>query len=54
MIYTTVLAFLNWNALWAMILFSLICAVLGGYLYFNHSKAVVLVMTSVIGAYAFM
>ena len=54
MIYTTVLAFLHWNALWAMISFSLICAVLGGYLSFNHSKAVVLVMTSVIGAYAFM
>jgi hypothetical protein len=54
MIYTIFLAALGWNALWAMVTFSLVCAVGGGFLSFKYSKTVVLVMTSVIGSYAFM
>jgi hypothetical protein len=54
MIYTIFLAAFGYGALWAMITFSLVFAVGGGFLSFKYSKTVVLVMTSVIGSYAFM
>lgn len=55
MAYTIFLAALpQFGALWAMITISIICAVLGGFLSFKYSKTVVLVMTSVVGSYAFM
>lgn len=55
MLYTIFLAAMpNFGALWAMVLFSVACAVLGGFLSFKYSRSVVLVMTSIIGSYAFM
>ena len=38
MIYTIFLAALGWGALWAMVVFSILCAMLGGFLSFKFSK----------------
>jgi hypothetical protein len=38
MIYTIFLAALGWGALWAMVTFSILCAMLGGWLSFKFSK----------------
>jgi MFS family permease len=54
LIYTIVLNFVSIGALWAMITFSIVCAILGGFMSFKYSKAVVLLFTSLIGSYAFM
>lgn len=54
MIYTIFLAVLHNGALWAMVTFSILCAVLGGFLSFKFSKQVVLFFTSLIGSYSFM
>lgn len=54
MIYTFFLASFHWSALWAMITFSIVFAILGGLVAFKFSKWVVLLSTSGIGSYAFM
>lgn len=54
MIYSIFLAISGFGTWWAALLFSFIGAIIGGFLSFRFSKQVVLVMTSVIGAYAFM
>ena len=54
LVYTLFLASFDWSALWAMIVFSIAFAALGGFLAFKFSKMVVLISTSGIGSYAFM
>jgi hypothetical protein len=54
MIFTIFLAALGFGQLWAMILFSVLCAVGSGFLSFRFSKQVVLFFTSLLGSYAFM
>ena len=54
LIYTFLLAAFDWSALWAMITFSVIFAILGGLASFKWAKTVVLTCTSGIGSYAFM
>ena len=53
-IFTVFIATLGYGALWSMILFSVVCAVIFGFLSFRFSKQVVLLATSLIGSYAFM
>lgn len=54
MLYSIVLAFIHSGAMWAMILTAVTCSILCGVLSSKYSNAVVLIMTSVIGSYAFM
>lgn len=54
MIYTIFLAAFHHGALWVMVCFSILCAIIGGLLSFKYSQMVVLICTSLIGSYSFM
>jgi len=54
MLYSVILAFIGSGAVWAMVLTAISCSVICGLLSFRFANAVVLIMTSVIGAYEFM
>lgn len=54
LIFTMFIAALGYGALWAMILFSVFCSTIFGFMSFRFSRAVVLISTSLIGSYAFM
>lgn len=54
LIYTMFLAAFATGALWAMVTFSTLCAVGGGFLSFRFAKQTVRFFTSLIGSYSFM
>lgn len=54
MIYGILLVLFKWEALWALIVLCVICAITGGYLSFKFPKLLVLLCTCLIGSYSFM
>ena len=54
LLYSLALALLGWSSLWAMVLITIVCSVIGGYLAFKFPQSITVISTSGIGSYAFM